>query len=180
MESKEGKMHWRSLAALAVLLAHGTVTVNAQQMMRFSCSKLTIERLDPLVSPGMEQSPHMHQVGGGNSFRANMPPVDYDPVKESTCTSCTFAEDFSNYWTANLFFKARNGSLKRVPQLVNMGLKADGGLTVYYIPPYDGKTNVTAFKPVGFFDFITYWWLPAYFVPVSIRCPYDKLVHQER
>ncbi|KAI1651705.1 uncharacterized protein F4817DRAFT_355745 [Daldinia loculata] len=139
-------MQWRSLAALAALqLAHDVAY--AQQMMRFSCPKLTIERLDPLVSPGMEQSPHMHQVGGGNSFRASMPPVDFDPVKESTCTSCTFAEDFSNYWTANLFFRARNGTLKRVPQLVNMGLKADGGLTVYYIPPYDGKTNVTAFKP---------------------------------
>lgn len=141
-------MQWRSLAALAALLsAHDAAY--AQQMMRFSCSKLTIERLDPLVSPGMEQSPHMHQVGGGNSFRATMAPGEFDPVKESTCTSCTFAEDFSNYWTANLFFKARNGTLKRVPQLVNMGLKADGGLTVYYIPPYDGKTNVTAFKPVS-------------------------------
>ncbi|KAI0381768.1 hypothetical protein F5Y04DRAFT_270747 [Hypomontagnella monticulosa] len=138
-------MQWRSLAAVAALLsAHNAA---AQQMMRFSCSKLTIERLDPLVSPGMEQSPHMHQVGGGNSFRATMAPGEFDPVKESTCTSCTFAEDFSNYWTANLFFRARNGTLKRVPQLVNMGLKADGGLTVYYIPPYDGKTKVTAFKP---------------------------------
>lgn len=32
--------------------------------------------------------------------------------------------------------------------MVNMGLKADGGITVYYIPPYDGKSKVTAFKPV--------------------------------
>ncbi|KAI1215041.1 uncharacterized protein F4807DRAFT_18544 [Annulohypoxylon truncatum] len=139
-------MQWRSLATLAALLSAPDAAY-AQQMMRFSCSKLTIERLDPLVSPGMNQSPHMHQVGGGNSFTATMTPVEYDPVKESTCTSCSFSEDFSNYWTANLFFKARNGTLKRVPQLVNMGLKADGGLTVYYIPPYDGKSNVTAFKP---------------------------------
>ncbi|KAI0885137.1 uncharacterized protein GGS22DRAFT_162871 [Annulohypoxylon maeteangense] len=139
-------MQWRSLAALATLLSARDVAY-AQQMMRFSCSKLTIERLDPLVSPGMIQSPHMHQVGGGNSFTATMAPVEYDPVEKSTCTSCSFSEDFSNYWTANLFFKNRNGTLKRVPQLVNMGLKADGGLTVYYIPPYDGKSNVTAFKP---------------------------------
>jgi len=33
--------------------------------------------------------------------------------------------------------------------MVNMGLKADGGITVYYIPPYDGKSKVTAFKPVS-------------------------------
>ncbi|KAI0977430.1 hypothetical protein F4678DRAFT_468602 [Xylaria arbuscula] len=116
-------------------------------MLRFSCSRLTIERLDPLVSPGETQSPHTHQVGGGDSFRASMPAAGYDPVENSNCTSCTFAEDFSNYWTANLYFRARNGTLKRVPQMVNMGLKADGGITVYYIPPYDGKSNVTAFKP---------------------------------
>lgn len=138
-------MKWRF--SLAALLAQDVV---AQQMLRFSCSKLTIERLDPLVEPGNLPSAHMHQVGGGNSFRASMTPVNFDPVKESTCTSCSFSEDFSNYWTANLFFRARNGTLKRVPQLVNMGLKADGGLTVYYIPPYDGKSNVTAFAPVSF------------------------------
>ena len=156
-------------AVAAVLLAHEPAPVRAQQMMRFSCSKLVIERLDPLVSPGEAQSPHLHQIGGGNSFRASMPSGAggeeegaeggkeeeeeefFDPVAESTCTSCSFAEDFSNYWTANLFFRARNGSLLRVPQLANMGLSADGGLTVYYIPPYrDEKTKVTAFKPVRF------------------------------
>ncbi|KAI1153634.1 hypothetical protein F4825DRAFT_461008 [Nemania diffusa] len=115
---------------------------------RFSCSRLTIERLDPLVSPGMIQSPHTHQVGRGNSFQASMPPGALDPVENSTCTSCTFSEDFSNYWTANLYVRARNGTLKRVPQMVNMGLKADGGITVYYIPPYDGKSKVTAW-PFG-------------------------------
>ena len=33
----------------------------------------------------------------------------------ATCTSCTFSEDFSNYWTAVLYFRARNGTFKRVP-----------------------------------------------------------------
>jgi hypothetical protein len=139
------KMRFNTIVgAVALLSQHAT----AQQMLRFSCSRLTIERLDPLVSPGETPSPHTHQVGGGNSFNASMPPGTYDPVERSTCTSCTFAEDFSNYWTANLYFRARNGTLKRVPQMANMGLKADGGLTVYYIPPYDGKSKVTAFKPV--------------------------------
>jgi hypothetical protein len=117
-------------------------------MMRFSCSRLVIERVDPLVSPGMVGSPHNHQIVGGNSFNATMAPVAYDPAKESTCTSCTFAEDFSNYWTANLYFRARNGTFKRVPQMVNLGLEGNEGITVYYIPPYDGKTNVTGFKTV--------------------------------
>jgi hypothetical protein len=104
-------------------------------MLRFSCSQLVIERLDPLVSPGIVGSPHNHQIVGGNSFSADMEPVAFDPAKESTCTSCTFSEDFSNYWTANLYFRARNGTFRRVPQMENLGLKQDGGITVYYIPP---------------------------------------------
>jgi Domain of unknown function (DUF1996) len=119
----------------------------AQQMIRFSCSQLVIERLDPLVNPGLEQTPHLHQIVGGNSFNVNMDPANHDLVRDSTCTSCTFAEDFSNYWTAVMYFRARNGTYKRVRQFANNGLRADGGITVYYIPPYDGKTTVTAFKP---------------------------------
>jgi hypothetical protein len=58
----------------------------------------------------------------------------------------------SNYWTANLYFKARNGTFKRVPQIPNRLLFNDkfttqtsGGITVYYIAPK--KNTVTAFKP---------------------------------
>ncbi|KAI1456101.1 hypothetical protein F4805DRAFT_468327 [Annulohypoxylon moriforme] len=116
-------------------------------MIRFGCSQLVIERLDPLVNPGTTPSPHVHQIVGGNSFNSSMDPEVHDLVKESTCTSCTYSEDFSNYWTAVLYFKARNGTYRRVPQFPNVGLRADGGITVYYIPPYDGKTTVTAFKP---------------------------------
>lgn len=115
-------------------------------MMRFSCSQLVVDRLDPLVNPGQIPSPHLHQVVGGDSFNATMDPATHDLPADSTCTSCTFSEDFSNYWTAVMYFRARNGTYKRVPQSVSQGLTARGGITVYYIPPYDGK-KVTAFKP---------------------------------
>jgi hypothetical protein len=66
----------------------------------------------------------------------------------ATCTSCTFSEDFSNYWTAVMYFRARNGTFKRVPQFPNKFLEsANAGMTIYYIQPYDGRTKVTAFKP---------------------------------
>jgi hypothetical protein len=100
-------------------------TAAAQQMIRFSCSQLVVARMDPLVNPGQAQSPHVHQVVGGNSFKVNMDPATHDLVEQSTCTSCTFSEDFSNYWTAVLYFKARNGTYKRVPQFPNVGLRAD-------------------------------------------------------
>jgi hypothetical protein len=152
-------MQWKSLALALALSApqvyagpaHGLQARQFAQaaMMRFQCSQLVFDRIDPLVQPGMTPSTHMHQIVGGNSFNATMTPKDYDPSQKSTCTTCDFSEDFSNYWTANLYFKARNGSFKRVPQMVNLGLQGREGVTVYYIPPYDGKTKVTAFPKVS-------------------------------
>ena len=76
-------------------------------------------------------------------------PVGADLPGLSTCTTCTFSEDFSNYWTANMYFRARDGTLTRVPQFANQFLEgADGGMTVYYIPPYD-RSSVRAFAPVS-------------------------------
>jgi hypothetical protein len=130
---------------LALLTGHGSSQLF--RMLRFGCSQLTIDRIDPLVNPGSVPSPHVHQIVGGNSFNASMDAASHDLPAASTCTSCTFSEDFSNYWTAVLYFRARNGSFKRVPQFESVGIKQNGGVLVYYIPPYDGKTKVTAFKP---------------------------------
>ncbi|KAF8861585.1 hypothetical protein BDZ45DRAFT_703320 [Acephala macrosclerotiorum] len=50
-------------------------------------------------------------------------------------------------WRYLSCFRARNGTYKRVPQMGNKFPEgANGGLTMYHIPPYDGHTNVTAFK----------------------------------
>jgi hypothetical protein len=86
-------------------------------MLRFGCSQVVIDRIDPLVNPGQAPSPHMHQVVGGNSFNTTMPMTDISAT--ASCTTCGYAEDLSNYWTANLYFKARNGTYKRVPQIPN-------------------------------------------------------------
>lgn len=69
----------------------------------------------------------------------------HDQATTATCTSCQPMEDFSNYWTAVLFFKARNGTYKRVSTVGNgLGYTAsNGGQTVYYLS--NGK--VTAFTP---------------------------------
>ncbi|KAI1765792.1 hypothetical protein GGR53DRAFT_529347 [Hypoxylon sp. FL1150] len=113
-------------------------------LVRFGCSQVVIERLDPLVNPGVNPSPHLHQIVGGNAFNASIPSSDVSEL--ATCTTCSFSEDFSNYWTANLYFKARNGTFKRVPQVPNRFLDgSQGGVTVYYLSPH--KNSVTAFKP---------------------------------
>ncbi|KAI0002626.1 hypothetical protein F4779DRAFT_631007 [Xylariaceae sp. FL0662B] len=109
-------------------------------LIRFGCSQVVIERLDPLVNPGANPSPHLHQ----NAFNASIPSADVSEL--ASCTTCSFSEDFSNYWTANLYFKARNGTYKRIPQIPNRFLEgSQGGVTVYYLSP--GKNTVTAFKP---------------------------------
>jgi uncharacterized protein DUF1996 len=78
-----------------------------------------------------------------------------DPSMASTCTSCTFSEDFSNYWTASLYFRSpENGTYKMVKQQYGFtgvdGVKQPigGGLTIYYMSPYGGNGKTVAFKPV--------------------------------
>lgn len=138
-------MYWTSLAATAALIAP------SQALLRFGCSQLVVERLDPLVNPGVVGTPHLHQIIGGNSFNATMDPAK-DMPNESTCTTCQFTEDLSNYWTAVLFFKSRNGTFKRLPQIGNAGFDGQrGGMTVYYMQNGLAITQqtakVTAFKP---------------------------------
>ncbi|KAH8586309.1 hypothetical protein B0O99DRAFT_665796 [Bisporella sp. PMI_857] len=138
-------MQWKAFA-LALLVEHSSGQ-GTTPMMRFSCSQLVVDRVDPLVNPGIIPSPHLHQIVGGNSFNASMDPTTHDLPTASTCTSCTFSEDFSNYWTAVLYFQARNGTFRRVPQIQSEGLLGNGGITVYYIPSSNKESTVTAFKP---------------------------------
>ncbi|KAK8071952.1 hypothetical protein PG996_005300 [Apiospora saccharicola] len=100
----------------------------AQALLRFSCSQLVVERLDPLVNPGVVGSPICTK--SLNAFNATMDPSKLDIPGTATCTTCQFAEDFSNYWTAVLFFRARNGTYHRVPQKGNVFFEqANGGMT---------------------------------------------------
>lgn len=139
-------MHWISLTGLALV-------AQSHALIRFGCSQLVVDRLDPLVEPGKAPSAHLHQIIGGNSFEPEMTPSKHDPAKLSTCTTCQPADDFSNYWTASLYFRARNGTFKRVAQKGNSGFEGQkGGMTVYYmqnqLADFQQKAKVKAFQPV--------------------------------
>jgi len=142
----------KSLATALALAA----SVNAG--LRFPCSELTVQRLDPVVEPGNAPSAHVHHIVGGNAFNASM---SGDVGARATCTTCQMAEDFSNYWTAQLYFKhPTNGSYHKVPVIPVQPLLggsdgAKGGLTVYYTQFDLSKDNlasqpITTFKPVSF------------------------------
>ncbi|KAH8717106.1 hypothetical protein GQ44DRAFT_624100 [Phaeosphaeriaceae sp. PMI808] len=138
-------MFWNTLTTLAL-------AAPSHALIRFGCSQLVVDRLDPLVEPGNSPSAHTHQIIGGNSFTPDMRPEKMDPAKLSTCTTCQPADDFSNYWTAPLYFKARNGTFKRVPQIANSGFEGQlGGMTVYYmqnqLADRQQKAKVKAFQP---------------------------------
>jgi len=120
-------------------------------LIRFPCSQLVVERLDPLVEPGVKPGAHLHQIVGGNAFNVTMDKAGKF-VNRATCTTCQFSEDFSNYWTAVMYFRAKNGTYKRVPQRSNTGFDGQkGGMTVYYmqdpIMNFQQTSKVKAFPP---------------------------------
>jgi hypothetical protein len=51
-------MQWKSIFALVFIAP-------AIALIRFQCSQLVVERLDPLVFPGVSPTPHLHQIVGG-------------------------------------------------------------------------------------------------------------------
>jgi len=86
---------WKSFAVTSALLAQH---VSAQGMLRFGCSQLVIERVDPIVEPGAGPSAHTHQVVGGNSFnltvrRHSSLPLSPLPPSLSTSTCLRVCTD---------------------------------------------------------------------------------------
>ncbi|KAI2610620.1 uncharacterized protein GGS25DRAFT_513179 [Hypoxylon fragiforme] len=127
----------------------------SQAALRFGCASVSLQRLDPLVEPGKIPSAHVHQIVGGNAFNATM---EGDIGEKGTCTTCVYSEDFSNYWTAVMYFRHENGSYKRVPQYPNAQLGTEGrddrnikgGMTIYYTQKdfsSNGDQFITAFQP---------------------------------
>jgi hypothetical protein len=100
----------------------------ANAFWRMPCSgRLSLERADPVVSPGMV-SGHVHTISGGNGFGFSM---DYKQANASTCSSCPIKKDLSNYWTPKLYYMAEDGTFEDVPQ-AGEGNGRTGGMTVYY------------------------------------------------
>ena len=142
-------LNMKLLTLTLVLLA------SVEAALRFGCSTVSIQRIDPLVSPGAVPSGHLHQIVGGNAFNVTMKHEDGDIADRATCTTCTFSEDFSNYWTAVMFFKHSNGSYHRVPIMQNTALPEpiNGGMTIYYTQQdffSNGNQHITAFQPVSY------------------------------
>ncbi|KAF8169957.1 hypothetical protein K438DRAFT_1982857 [Mycena galopus ATCC 62051] len=104
----------------AILVALGGVGV-ANAWFRVACTDpLVQERLDPIISPGVVPSQHVHTIHGASSERN----YTYANLRASNCTSCEVKQDLSNYWFPKLYF--RDPSTKLFEPVDN------GGLLVYY------------------------------------------------
>jgi hypothetical protein len=67
-------MFWNSFTLTALLAQHVAAqgSIGDASFLRFGCSQLVVERIDPLVNPGLLPSTHMHQIVGGNSFNVSV------------------------------------------------------------------------------------------------------------
>lgn len=87
-----------ALTMLACIVSNGVSAFGDTFVV--NCNPLTIQRSDPIVSPGVP-STHVHAVVGGNAFNRNMT-HKYDAVN-SKATTCDKKLDHSSYWVPQLY-----------------------------------------------------------------------------
>lgn len=75
-------------------LTAGTAAQQGYYFVLGTGMPLTIERLDPVLSPSKTPSQHVHSVVGGNGFAATM---DFAQTQTSTCSTAQPVADKSNY-----------------------------------------------------------------------------------
>lgn len=105
----------RSFVPVATLALAST----ANAFFLAGSSRLTVQRLDPIINPNAV-SGHAHFVIGGSNFGKN---VTTASLRRSTCTSFGIEEDKSNYWFPQLYFWRKDGTFTSV----------NGGMVAYYL-----------------------------------------------
>lgn len=105
-------MQFLSPAFIAALLLYVPQLVQGQTTDEFTvnCQPLTIQRSDPVVSPGAV-SGHTHVIIGGTAFQRTM---GVDTAKNAKATTCDKKLDKSNYWIPQLYHKRTDGQFELV------------------------------------------------------------------
>ena len=79
---------------LVLLLLSSLHAVQATDVWTVNCGVLSVQRADPIVSPGIPSS-HVHAISGGTAFSKSMTGVNAAvAAKQTTCDKFT---DHSNY-----------------------------------------------------------------------------------
>ncbi|KAL5364498.1 hypothetical protein BJX96DRAFT_168327 [Aspergillus floccosus] len=90
--------------SILALLTLAETTLSTDEFT-FSCLPLTIQRSDPIMSPG-QLSSHTHVVVGGTAFQRRMTP---DTARNAKDTTCGVSIDRSNYWAPQLYHRTGRG-----------------------------------------------------------------------
>lgn len=77
------------------------------------CKPLTVQRTDPIISPG-QLSSHVHAVVGGTGYHMSM---SNDEARDAQNTTCDKALDKSNYWQPQLYHQHHDDSFELIKLL---------------------------------------------------------------
>lgn len=102
-------MSLKTLAAGLALFA-SVLPATEAQVITVNCAPLTIQRGDPIVSPGTI-SGHVHAIVGGTAFQQTL---SNDAARQAKATTCDKSLDKSNYWQPQLYHQRRDGQFEIV------------------------------------------------------------------
>lgn len=97
----------RTVAALVICLCPA---VRGDRLFTVNCDPLTIQRGDPIVSPGQISS-HVHAVTGGTNFALT---ETNEQAVAAAATTCDKILDNSNYWQPQLYHERSDGKFEIV------------------------------------------------------------------
>jgi len=84
-----------SAVAISFLtLLYSTSSIHASDVWTLNCDPLSIQRADPIMSPGVA-SGHVHAIVGGTAFNRTM--SGNDSAVGALATTCDKFTDHSNY-----------------------------------------------------------------------------------
>lgn len=125
---------WRALCVcISLLVCLCAVEVSATFVVNCNAA-ITVQRLDPIVAPGVLSS-HIHMVVGASAFNATATSAS---LRASQCNTCQMQQDNSAYWIPELFYHHRDGTWEQLEDQLG------GSLAIYYIQRanYNGDTTV--------------------------------------
>ncbi|KAG0645134.1 hypothetical protein D0Z07_9069 [Hyphodiscus hymeniophilus] len=99
-----------SIPTLFAALALPLVPLVQAQLFTVNCQPLSIQRADPIISPGVV-SAHTHAVIGGTAFQQTMSTTTAVNAQDTTCDKKL---DKSNYWQPLLYHHRSDGQFEAV------------------------------------------------------------------
>lgn len=107
--------------ALTAILLLGTRLVSADVTIdefTVNCQPLTVQRSDPIISPGVA-SDHVHVITGGTAFQRTMA---QNTAPNAKATTCDKQLDNSNYWVPQLYHIRTDGKYELVTMSGNVSV----------------------------------------------------------